>query len=109
MLRASFFPSLRSQHLLWKDEDLREVLPDGGARQHLLAEVQPRPSTSLRKCCQMFPAGLMLPVAISCLPRDIVPIWSKHSEPGGRAERYRQGTFTCWLILSPWLRPSSNS
>ena len=27
----------------WKDEDLREVLPDGGARQQLLAEVQPRP------------------------------------------------------------------
>jgi len=27
----------------WKDEDLREVLPDGRARQHLLAEVQPRP------------------------------------------------------------------
>ena len=27
----------------WKDEDLREVLPDGRARQQLLAEVQPRP------------------------------------------------------------------
>ena len=27
----------------WKDEDLREVLPDGGARQQMLAEVQPRP------------------------------------------------------------------
>jgi pimeloyl-ACP methyl ester carboxylesterase len=29
----------------WKDEDLREVLPDGRARQQLLAEVQPRPLT----------------------------------------------------------------
>ncbi len=27
----------------WKDEDLREVLPDGRARQQMLAEVQPRP------------------------------------------------------------------
>jgi len=27
----------------WKDEDLREVLPDGRVRQQLLAEVQPRP------------------------------------------------------------------
>ena len=27
----------------WKDEDLREVLPDRRARQQLLAEVQPRP------------------------------------------------------------------
>jgi alpha/beta hydrolase family protein len=27
----------------WSDEDLREDLPDGRARQHLLAEVQPRP------------------------------------------------------------------
>ncbi len=27
----------------WKDEDLREVLPDGRARQQLLAEVQSRP------------------------------------------------------------------
>ncbi len=27
----------------WKDEDLREVLPDGRARQQLLAEVRPRP------------------------------------------------------------------
>jgi pimeloyl-ACP methyl ester carboxylesterase len=29
----------------WKDEDLREVLPDGRARQRILAEVQPRPLT----------------------------------------------------------------
>jgi len=29
----------------WRDEDLREVLPDGCARQQLLAEVQPRPLT----------------------------------------------------------------
>ncbi len=29
----------------WKDEDLREVLPDGRARQQMLAEVQPRPLT----------------------------------------------------------------
>jgi hypothetical protein len=27
----------------WKDEDLREVLPDGPTRQQILAEVQPRP------------------------------------------------------------------
>jgi pimeloyl-ACP methyl ester carboxylesterase len=27
----------------WKDEDLREVLPDGRARQQMLAEVRPRP------------------------------------------------------------------
>jgi hypothetical protein len=27
----------------WKNEDLSEVLPDGRACQHLLAEVQPRP------------------------------------------------------------------
>jgi len=27
----------------WKEEDLREVLPDGRARQQILAEVQPRP------------------------------------------------------------------
>ncbi len=27
----------------WRDEDLKEVLPDGRARQQLLAEVQPRP------------------------------------------------------------------
>jgi pimeloyl-ACP methyl ester carboxylesterase len=26
----------------WKDEDLREILPDGRARQQMLAEVQPR-------------------------------------------------------------------
>jgi pimeloyl-ACP methyl ester carboxylesterase len=29
----------------WRDEDLREVLPDGRARQQLLAEVLPRPLT----------------------------------------------------------------
>jgi pimeloyl-ACP methyl ester carboxylesterase len=29
----------------WKDEDLREVLPDARARRQLLAEVQPRPLT----------------------------------------------------------------
>jgi hypothetical protein len=62
-----------------------------------------------RKSCQTLPDGPMLLVAISCLPRAIAPIWSKHTEPGGRAERYRQGIFTCWLIPPPWLRPLSNS
>src|SRR5260221_3179577 len=66
------------------------------------------PSAFLRKSCQTFLDGPMLPVAISCLPRAIAPICSKRREPGGRAERYRQGIFTCWLVQSPWLPPLSS-
>ena len=50
----------------WKDEDLQEMLLDGRARQRLLTEVQPRPLNYFEKCCQRFPGGLRLPLAISC-------------------------------------------
>jgi hypothetical protein len=93
----------------WSDEDLREDIPDGRTHQQMLAQLQPRPLNFLRKSCQMFPDGLMLLVAISCLARDIATFWSKLREQDGRDERFMPGIFTCWLILSPWLWPLLNS
>jgi hypothetical protein len=90
-LRAHLAAGGRYPH--WSDEDLREDLPDGQARQRMLAEVRPRPLSFFEEVMPDIPRWPEAPSGYLLLSQGYRPVLEQAQAAGWPSRTFHAGHF----------------
>jgi pimeloyl-ACP methyl ester carboxylesterase len=77
----------------WSDEDLREDLPDGDARQRMLAELQPRPLSFFEEVMPDVPEWPDAPSGYLLLSQGYRPVLEQAQAAGWPSRTFHAGHF----------------